>query len=116
LREKVDAIYREKDPSVDGEWILNLHQILPEDDNWMWSIATNEFVVQMLERMLGPDVQLYASQLHRKGPHSGHEVPWHQDGNDRIRTMWITLDDVDRSYFNCIMTVATYLILQNLRT
>ena len=62
----------------------------------MWALATSDIVVHMLERMLGKDFQLYASQLHRKAPHSGHEVPWHQDGNDKVRTLWITLDDVDR--------------------
>ena len=27
LRERVDAIYKEKAPDVDGEWLTNLHQV-----------------------------------------------------------------------------------------
>ena len=89
-------VYEDKDPTIDGEWILNLHQILPENENWIWDIATSEIVICIMEKMLGPGVQLYASQLHRKGPLDGHAVPWHQDGNEFVRTMWIPLDDVDR--------------------
>lgn len=101
LREKVDEIYQEKHPAVDGEWILNIHQVLPKEANWMWSLATDPFIVQMLDATLGPGSQLYASQLHRKAPASaaegggGHEVPWHQDGSDKVRTIWIALDPVD---------------------
>jgi hypothetical protein len=62
----------------------------------MWSLATNRFIVEMIEKMLGEKICLYASQLHRKESSRGHEVPWHQDGNDKVRTVWITLDDVDR--------------------
>jgi hypothetical protein len=67
----------------------------------MWSLATNKFVVDMLEKMLGEKIHLYASQLHRKESTSGHEVPWHQDGNDKVRTVWIFLDNVDRYAFDC---------------
>ena len=94
IRKKVDAIYSEKDPKIDGEWILNVHQLLPEDDNWMWEIATNPTLVGILEDMLGKGVNLYASQLHRKEPGGGTDVPWHQDGNEAVRTLWISLDDV----------------------
>ena len=81
---------------IDDEWILNIHQTLPVEENWMWALATNQIVVEILERMLGKGFQLYASQLHRKAPNRGHDVPWHQDGNEKVRTIWITLDDVDR--------------------
>ena len=101
LRERVDAIYREKAPGVDGEWITNLHQLLPPEDNWMWALATHPVVIRMVELSLGPDAQIYASQLHRKGPatsadRGGHAVPAHQDGDARVRTIWITLDHVDQ--------------------
>jgi hypothetical protein len=92
----VDTIYQEKDPSVDGEWILNIHLLLPVHENWIWTIATSELVISAMEKMLGPGVQLYASQLHKKGPLDGHSVPWHQDGNEHVRTLWIPLDDIDR--------------------
>ena len=49
LRDRVDAIYREKAPSVDGEWITNLHQLLPPEDNWMWALATHPTILKMVE-------------------------------------------------------------------
>ena len=101
LRGKVDAIYAEKAADIDGEWITNLHQLLPQEDNWVWTLATHPVVVGMVELSLGPGAQIYASQLHRKGPATsagggGHAVPAHQDGDARVRTIWITLDDVDK--------------------
>eukprot|EP00291_Cryptomonas_curvata_P017810 CAMPEP_0172156830 /NCGR_PEP_ID=MMETSP1050-20130122/3447_1 /TAXON_ID=233186 /ORGANISM="Cryptomonas curvata, Strain CCAP979/52" /LENGTH=106 /DNA_ID=CAMNT_0012825979 /DNA_START=283 /DNA_END=599 /DNA_ORIENTATION=- len=62
----------------------------------------------MLETMLGEKIHLYASQLHRKESSSGHEVPWHQDGNDRVRTVWITLDDVDRENGGLVLLPGLY--------
>jgi hypothetical protein len=102
LRQRVDDIYEQKAASVDGEWITNLHQVLAEDDNWMWGLATHPVIIRMVESSLGPGVQLYASQLHRKEPAAdgrggGHVVPAHQDGDGNVRTVWITLDAVDKS-------------------
>ena len=101
LRARVDSIYAEKAPFVDGEWITNIHQLLPMDDNWMWALATHPVVLEMVEESLGTGAQLYASQLHRKSPATahgggGHAVPVHQDGDAHVRTIWITLDDVDQ--------------------
>ena len=100
LRERVDEIYREKAAGVDGEWITNVHQLLPPHANWMWALATHPVIVKMVELSLGPGAQIYASQLHRKGPADsvdggGHVVPLHQDGDAKVRTIWICLDAVD---------------------
>ena len=101
LRGRVDEIYREKAAGVDGEWITNVHQLLPQHDNWMWALATHPVILKMVELSLGPGAQIYASQLHRKAPADsagggGHAVPLHQDGDAKVRTIWICLDDVDQ--------------------
>mmetsp|Transcript_8763 Transcript_8763/g.13902 ORF Transcript_8763/g.13902 Transcript_8763/m.13902 type:complete len:224 (-) Transcript_8763:503-1174(-) len=63
----------------------------------MWALASHPFVVQMMEASLGTGVQLYASQLHRKPPlDGGTVVPMHQDGDSKVRTLWIALDRVDQ--------------------
>mmetsp|Transcript_20535 Transcript_20535/g.68814 ORF Transcript_20535/g.68814 Transcript_20535/m.68814 type:complete len:230 (-) Transcript_20535:561-1250(-) len=66
------------------------------------SRVTRASVVDMLQSYLGADVQLYASQLHRKVSagahgHGGHAVPIHQDGDENVLTLWIALDDVDET-------------------
>eukprot|EP00750_Incisomonas_marina_P002653 INCI12537.1.p1 GENE.INCI12537.1~~INCI12537.1.p1 ORF type:complete len:282 (+),score=37.47 INCI12537.1:34-879(+) len=105
LRRHVDDVYRNKSPGVDGEWILNLHQQLPRESNWMWALATAPFIVKLLQSQLGPNVVLYCSQLHCKRrfqtqsdegdqPGFNSAVPWHQDGGANVRTLWIALDPV----------------------
>ena len=107
LRQKVDMIYTNKAERIDGEWILNLHQQLPPSDNWMWELATSPPIVAMLRAQIGPNIVLYCSQLHTKFPVDAERssasvellgrnsaVPWHQDGNVEVRTLWIALDDV----------------------
>jgi hypothetical protein len=101
LRGRVDEIYRDKAAGVDGEWITNVHQLLPQHDNWMWALATHPVILKMVELSLGPGAQIYASQLHRKAPADsadggGHVVPLHQDGDAKVRTIWICLDAVDQ--------------------
>eukprot|EP00729_Bicosta_minor_P011289 gene11289-19040_t len=77
------------------EWIMSLHQVLPGGEtNWMWQLATEPKLLDMLELHLGPDIVLFSTQLAVKPPKSGWHVPWHQDG-ERCRSVWIPLDDVD---------------------
>lgn len=96
LRRKVDQIYKEKRKQIHDEWVLSLHQMLPEDDNWMWTLATYPLIIDIVTQVLGPDVVLFSTQLATKRPRSGEIVPWHQDG-ERCVTLWLTLDDVDEN-------------------
>ena len=66
LRAEVDAVYRAKAPSIDGEWVLNLHQQLGAGGGWVWALASSPFVVKLLQAQLGPNIVLYCSQIHAK--------------------------------------------------
>ncbi len=64
--------------------------------------VTHPALLDVVERIIGPDIVMWASALFCKPASTGLEVPWHQDGQYwpiRPRatvTMWIALDDVDR--------------------
>eukprot|EP00039_Didymoeca_costata_P015080 m.251872 g.251872 ORF g.251872 m.251872 type:complete len:305 (+) comp16151_c1_seq12:134-1048(+) len=94
LKRKVDTIYNTLSSRVHKEWVLSLHQMLPHEENWMWRLATEPKLLDIVESLLGEDIVLFSTQLANKPPNSGTVVPWHQDG-DKCLTVWIPLDDVD---------------------
>jgi hypothetical protein len=63
--------------------------------------ATQPFILDMVEQLIGPDIILWGSQVFCKPQRIGREIPWHQDGQYwPIRplatcSVWIALDDVD---------------------
>ena len=80
--------------SCDEEWLLNIHQLLPADKNWMLELASASGLLQHLRRHLGPEIALYCSQICVKSAKRGCHVPWHQDGDASVRTVWIVLDEI----------------------
>lgn len=62
-------------------------------------------LLDVVEPLVGPDIGLFASAFLSKEPHTGRATPWHEDSYfwegrfdrmDRIATVWIALDAVDR--------------------
>ena len=155
LRRAADEVLAAKHPSVENEWVLQLHEHLPRG-NWMWALATHPALVRLATDQLGADVVLYASQIASKPPRGtarrsggrgggqcggesgrgggesgrgggegaggggagaggrgrgvgvergprdeqvavggGANIPWHQDGDESVCTVWVVLDDVD---------------------
>lgn len=93
IRRKVDEIIKNKVSEVHLEWVMSIHQGLPDDENWVMELATHPALLAMLRHHLGDDIVLFSSQLAVKPPGKGRLVPWHQDG-ERCRTVWIPLDRV----------------------
>lgn len=60
---------------------MNLHQRLPPESNWMWRLATEPKILDIMEHMLGPDIVLFSTQLATKRPLDGKDVPMHQVGD-----------------------------------
>lgn len=63
-------------------------------------------VLDLVECLVGPDIVLWSSHFVCKDPYCGRATPWHEDSAywrgrleryDRIATVWLALDDVDRS-------------------
>ena len=82
--------------SCDEEWLLNIHQLLPTEKNWMIELASAPGLLKHLRRHLGPDIALYCSQICVKSAGQGRHVPWHQDGDESVRTVWIVLDEISK--------------------
>ena len=96
LRQACDAVLVECDARADKEWIMNLHQLLPPGNNWMWALANEPKIVSAVQRCLkSTAVVLYCSQLAVRPAHSRTYTPWHQDGEGgSVCTLWICLDRV----------------------
>jgi Phytanoyl-CoA dioxygenase (PhyH) len=67
-------------------------------------LLTDE-LLDVVEPLVGPDIGLFASAFLSKEPRTGRATPWHEDSYfwegrfdrmDRITTVWIALDAVDR--------------------
>jgi phytanoyl-CoA hydroxylase len=75
--------------------IADPHEI---DGTWM-DLAADRRILDLVERVLGPNVQLYYSMLMMKPARSGAPAPWHQDlaffVHDRARLVacQVYLDD-----------------------
>ena len=62
-------------------------------------------VLDLVECIVGPDILLWSSHFISKDPLTGRATPWHEDSAywmgrldryDKIVTVWLALDDVDR--------------------
>ena len=77
--------------------IINAH----EQEPWIWKLATQPALLDMIERQVGPSVVFWSSHLLCKPPHSGRHIPWHQDApywNIKATfagAVWIAFDDMD---------------------
>lgn len=63
-------------------------------------------LLDLVECIVGPNIVLWSSHFICKDPLVGRATPWHEDSSywsgrldryDRIITVWLALDDVDRS-------------------
>ena len=63
-------------------------------------------VLDLVESIIGPNIVLWSSHFISKDPFIGRATPWHEDSTywtgrldryDKLVTVWLALDDVDRS-------------------
>lgn len=70
-------------------------------ERWLWELATEEKVLDMVEKQVGPNIVLWSTHLLCKPPLTGIDVPWHQDApywnitGKLAPAVWIPLDDID---------------------
>ncbi len=53
LQSRADYVWRNKSKLTQEAWLMNLHQVLPCDDNWMWRLGTHPTVLGIVQRHLG---------------------------------------------------------------
>lgn len=97
-RRQMDRMVSELHPECTPEEMICPHQ---QGDRWVWDLGTEPRLLDMIERQIGPNIILWSSHALAKSPHTGIEVPWHQDapywniGGPLAGAVWIPLDDVD---------------------
>ena len=96
-REHVQWLQR-RYPSIRPE---HFHHPLMRDDAFWVGLVTDERILNVVERFLGPDIACFTSHYICKPPHDGKAVLWHQDGAYwnlepvEALTVWVAIDDCD---------------------
>ncbi len=94
----IDRMMQQRHPDIPLEAMISAHH----HEQWIWDLATQKPLLDMIEKQCGHHIVLWASHLICKPPHSGVHVPWHQDApywNVRGRmpgAIWIAFDDIDQ--------------------
>ena len=96
-RRELDAMLAKLQPGRSADEIFSAHQ----QERWLWELATEPRLLDMIERQIGRDIVLWSSHLVCKAPHSGLAIPWYQDApywnvsGTLASGVWIALDDID---------------------
>lgn len=97
-RREIDAMVQEKkQPELPPDQIISAHQ----QELWLWNLATQPKLLDMIEKQIGPNIVLWASHLICKPPKSGMFIPWHQDtpywnvSGPLAGAIWLAFDDID---------------------
>ena len=102
LRQAVDEVLATY-TDVAQEDLANPHMIPPTEGpgvNPFMAAARHPPILDMVERVLGPDLILWITRLLCKPAHNGREVPWHQDGEYWLMrplatcSVWVAIDPV----------------------
>lgn len=75
-----------------------LHQLFL-NFRWAYDLVTHPNILDAVERILGPDILLWATSVFAKQPHDPGFISWHQDAtywgldSGSITTAWIALSE-----------------------
>jgi phytanoyl-CoA hydroxylase len=92
------AWLRARHPSLRSE---HLHHPLMRDDAFWVRLVTDDRLVAIVRRFLGPDLGCFTSHYICKPPGDGQAVLWHQDGAYwnltpmQALSVWLAVDDSD---------------------
>jgi phytanoyl-CoA hydroxylase len=85
-----------RNPELRGEDLG--HQLVARDPFWV-RLISDDRLLDIAERFVGPDIALFASHYICKPPYAGRPVLWHQDGAYwplepmEVITLWLAIDD-----------------------
>jgi ectoine hydroxylase-related dioxygenase (phytanoyl-CoA dioxygenase family) len=86
----------QKNPGTRPE---QLHTHLMADDPFWVRLVSDDRLLDIAEKFVGPDIALFASHYISKPPFDGQPVLWHQDGSYwpldpmQVVTLWLAVDD-----------------------
>jgi hypothetical protein len=71
-------------------------------DGRLFEFLADERLLDIIERLVGPDIAIWTSQFFCKAPRTGQAISWHADGHYWTRflqpidvvSIWLALDDV----------------------
>ena len=76
------------------------HTLVTHDAFWV-RLISDDRLLDIAQKFLGPDIALFASHYISKPPFDGQPVLWHQDGSYwplepmEVVTLWLAVDDSD---------------------
>ncbi len=115
LRQEYDRVFREAEESEDKKArvltanggdssepkaVLQITQMCERNLHFRRLLYHSD-ILDVVEDLIGPNIQLFHDQALFKPPHTGGPVPWHQDNSywhcrpANLLSCWLTLDDVD---------------------
>jgi phytanoyl-CoA hydroxylase len=74
------------------------HTLMTEDAFWV-RLVSDDRLLDVAQKFIGPDIALFASHYISKPPFDGQPVLWHQDGSYwplepmEVVTLWLAVDD-----------------------
>ena len=95
-QQRSDEMQAALQPGRDPADIISAHEF----HSWIWDLATETKILDLIESQIGPNIVFWSSHLVSKPPHSGIEIPWHQDspywnvGGPLPSGLWIAFDDM----------------------
>jgi ectoine hydroxylase-related dioxygenase (phytanoyl-CoA dioxygenase family) len=105
-REKFDQLF-----SIFEEHLANRGNLKPDEldvphmkDPRLFEFLMASEVLNVVERLIGPDIGLWSSHFICKEPKTGRHTPWHEDSAywkgrfdrfDQIVTVWLAIDEAD---------------------
>ncbi len=93
----IERMLKQAPLGVQADNIISAHM----QDRWIWNLATQPPILDLVERQVGPHIILWASALLCKPPGAGRTIAWHQDTpywnitGTLAAGLWIPFDDVD---------------------
>ncbi len=97
--EETDRALREATPSVaPGERPVQMEGECHLNFEWAYSLCTHPAILDVVEKIIGPDILVHSSTLFFKRP-GKRFVSWHQDSNywelsqPRLVSAWVALSD-----------------------
>ncbi|MDX1932165.1 MAG: phytanoyl-CoA dioxygenase family protein [Capsulimonadales bacterium] len=74
------------------------HHLITRDPFWV-RLISDDRLLDVAEKFIGPNIALFASHYISKPPYDGQAVLWHQDGSYwplepmEVITLWLAIDD-----------------------
>ncbi len=94
-RKQLEDFEAEKGEAISGRQNKKIHLLFP----WANELIRNSKILDAVEKIIGPNILCWGSEVFCKEANSSNYVSWHQDatywgiGTDQILTAWVALSE-----------------------